>query len=322
VPPDNPGSLIDGAGGNRLSIGAIADSWLPGAGRPRVDPIRHGGTTQVFRASRGGRTVFVRLAEEPGESMAAEAWVHEELRRRGARVPEVVAVEPVDEQLGRGVLVLTEMPGRPLADVGASDPELVRRSVAAAGRDLAVIGQVTIAGFGFLERDRPLPLRGSLPDARALLIDPVAGMLERLAGRPLDRDLARRAAAAVDAQSSLLDGTPSRLAHGDFDPTHIYVDEGGYAGLIDFGEIRGAPPLYDVAHYAVHERRLQVPTLAALLDGYGEEEPLPDDHDRRIALQALAISLRLLEIVTARGKTAERRFLIDAVDRMSSRLAG
>jgi hypothetical protein len=82
------------------AVAMVADRWLGGAGAPCVEATQHGGTGDVFRVSRNGDTLYVRLAEDIGESMAVEAWVHEELRRRGAHVPNVVAVEPVSEPSG------------------------------------------------------------------------------------------------------------------------------------------------------------------------------------------------------------------------------
>ena len=38
------------------------------------------------------------------------------------------------------------------------------------------------------------------------------------------------------------------LAHGDFDATAIFYRDGRYSGLIDFGEIRGTEPLFDLGH--------------------------------------------------------------------------
>ena len=139
--------------------------------------------------------LFLRLAEEDGESMAAEAWVHGELRRLGASVPEVVAVDD-DRLLGRSFMVTTAMPGRP---VPPERPPAA--AVIAAGRDLALIGSIAVEGTGFVRRT------GAVPPLRG-------------------RD----------------GGGPAVLAHGDFDPTHVFAARGTYAGIIDFGEIRGAPP--------------------------------------------------------------------------------
>ena len=93
--------------------------------------------------------LFLRLAEEDGESMAAEAWVHGELRRLGASVPEVVAVDD-DRLLGRSFMVTTAMPGRP---VPPERPPAA--AVIAAGRDLALIGSIAVEGA-----EDPLPLLG------------------------------------------------------------------------------------------------------------------------------------------------------------------
>ena len=49
------------------------------------------------------------------------------------------------------------------------------------------------------------------------------------------------------------DDPPSRLAHGDFDATHIYQRDGLYTGVIDFGEMRGAEPHYDLAYFLVQD---------------------------------------------------------------------
>jgi hypothetical protein len=43
----------------------------------------------------------------------------------------------------------------------------------------------------------------------------------------------------MDRHVSWIDVDRAHLAHGDFDMTHIYQEDGRYTGIIDFGEIRG-----------------------------------------------------------------------------------
>ena len=238
------------------AIREVAGRLLPGRGATVVGRMRSGGSTKVYRLRRGSHVLFLRFAEQDGESMAAEAWVHGELRRLGASVPEVVALED-DRLLGRSFMVTTAMPGVPV-----SPERPPAAAVIAAGRDLAVIGSIAVAGTGFVRRDRAVPpLRG--------------------------RD----------------GGGAAVLAHGDFDPTHVFAARGRYTGIIDFGEIRGAPALYDVAHWA-----LQAP-VDRLLAGYAEVTPLPADHERIVARLSIQIGNDVLSRIAGRGNVSHERVL-------------
>jgi aminoglycoside phosphotransferase (APT) family kinase protein len=228
-------------------VGRIADRWLPGTGKPSVQAMRHGGTSVVFRVARSDTVLYVRLAEDSGEEMAVEAAVHDRLRRCGVRLPEVVGVEPAQEPLGRGALVLSEMPGTPLTEARTDSPEALREVAAEAGRDLARIASVPVQGFGFISRDNYPPLAAPMPSAAELLLGPAMDALARLTPSSLDECLAHAAASLIADNSDLLDAADSRLAHGDLDATHVYTANGCYTGIIDFGEMRGAPTLYDAA---------------------------------------------------------------------------
>jgi aminoglycoside phosphotransferase (APT) family kinase protein len=224
--------------------------------------MRTGGSTEVFRLRRGDHVLYLRFAEQDGESMAPEAWVHGELLRLGASVPEVVALED-DRRLGRSFMVTTAMPGRPSAQGRPS-----RDVVVAAGRDLARIGSITVAGAGFVRRD------GAVPPLRG-------------------RD----------------GGAPMVLAHGDFDPTHVFVARGRYTGVIDFGEIRGAPALYDAAHWALYA------PAEPLLAGYGELVPLPDGYEHTVARLSIEIGNEILDRIAGRGNATYERVLRAGIDR-------
>jgi Ser/Thr protein kinase RdoA (MazF antagonist) len=284
-----------------LELARIADHCLPGTGAPRLEQLRHRGTTEVYRITRAGRTLYARVAEEAGEEMTVEAAVHVELRRRGARVPEVVALEPAANSIGRGVLVVTDMPGRPLTEAGDLAPGALQAVAIEAGYDLALINSVPVAGFGFVSRDRYPPLSATLETAEKLLLTPATEALELLRRSELDAPEADQIVSILAEGSSFLSNTPSQLAHGDFDPTHIYVDGGSYAGLIDFGEMRGAPPLYDAAFYALHEHQLKTETLPSLLEGYGETSRVSA---RQIASMAIMIGVQLLEVMLKRDARA------------------
>jgi Ser/Thr protein kinase RdoA (MazF antagonist) len=89
--------------------------------------------------------------------------------------------------------------------------------------------------------------------------------------------------------------TQAALAHGDFDVTPIFCTRGRYTGLIDFGEIRGTEPLFDLGHFLLHEREtLPVALLPALLRGYQRVRPLPADHAESIRRRAVLLGLRQL----------------------------
>ncbi len=277
------------------AVRALVARIFPGAARPVVERVAEGVSTHVYRIGRGGERFYLRVWPEPGESFAPEARVHALLWERGVRVPEVVYFEHDNALLRRSVLVTTAVAGNPVGRRG-SDRE-TRAILVAAGRELAVINSVPVAGFGWLRRDRAAApgLAAGHPTYRAFIREHLEADLALLsAGVPGDRRVAaiRELLARHDAW---LDAPPARLAHGDFDATHIYEQDGRYTGIIDFGEIRGGDPWYDLGHFRMHDgETLPAPTLPWLLEGYGAVAPLPADHARRIGFSSLLIAVRAL----------------------------
>lgn len=173
-----------------------------------------------------------------------------------------------------------------------------------AGRDLALLNAVPVAGFGWLRRDTVTGecLAGELETWATFVEEEVREAFD-LAGHllsPAERD----DIAALLALGDWLATKRAWLAHGDLDPCHIYVHQGGYAGLIDIGEMRGTDRCFDLGHVRVGEiERGGPPLLPGLLRGYQESTPLPEGSNRRIRLDALLIELRLLGRHALKGRT-------------------
>jgi aminoglycoside phosphotransferase (APT) family kinase protein len=172
-----------------------------------------------------------------------------------------------------------------------------REILAAAGRDLAVINSLAVEGFGWIKRDRgeTLHLEAQHPTYRDFIHEHLEQDLALLGDRvltPSEVALAREILAEYDPW---LDAEQAVLAHGDFDVTHIYQRDGQYSGIIDFGEIRGGDPWYDLGHFRMHDgETLPTPALPWLLEGYAAVRPLPADHARRISFASLLIAIRAL----------------------------
>jgi Ser/Thr protein kinase RdoA (MazF antagonist) len=252
-----------------------------------------GVAAQVYRVQAAGRVLYARIAEEDHEDLSVDAALLEHLRGEGLHVPPVVHVEPFDQALGRSVLIMDEIPGAPLAH--CRDQGAARRVARAAGRELAVLNGVRVRGFGWIRRRPPVwPLRATSQDyaefVASYLPDPWPGSLAALFS-----------ASELDRLWSLVDGERRRevgsawLAHGDFDTTPIFHVEGRYSGLIDFGEIRGTEPLFDLGHFLLHDReRTPIPLADDLLAGYGEVVALPAGHEELVRRSALLGGLRQL----------------------------
>lgn len=289
----------------RCIMARMPERWLDGSTRPpdeEVEPLRAlverlagrgfgierapgGMSTPVYRLLRDGEVLYLRMSEEHGGSMRAEAAAHDHLRAAGVAVPEVLAVGDAPE-IGRGVMLVREVPGEPLAGVVSIDRAPILR---AAGRDLARINAVAVEGFGWIRRDGPpWPLRGEDATYEAFVAGAspsVARVADRLSTQELRAFAARFAEATADHPAS-------RLAHGDFDATHIYQRDGRYTGVIDLGEMRGAEPHYDLAYLHVQDTAVEM--VGDLIAGYAEVTPVPVDLEDRIGRSAVVIVAKQL----------------------------
>ncbi|HEY7200645.1 MAG TPA: aminoglycoside phosphotransferase family protein [Candidatus Dormibacteraeota bacterium] len=253
-----------------------------------------GVSTQVYRLVRRSETFYLRVAEEADDNLETDAELHRRLHALGVRVPRVVFVEPFDAALGRSVLITTEVAGASLAET-ACPAAVARAVVEEAGEDLAVVNGVAVDGFGWVRRrGSGWPVQAEHAGYPAFLTSDLPadwpGPLDSLFSSPV-----------LDAIEAMLDHERARppamgrLAHGDLDTTAIFCSGGRYSGLIDFGEIRGAEPMFDLGHFELHDReRAPGGLLPALLRGYRRVTALPPDHRRSIRRSAVLLGLRQL----------------------------
>ena len=285
----------------RCIMARMPERWLDGSTRPpdeeaealralvarlagtgfAIERAPGGMSTPVYRLRRGEECLYLRMSEDPGVSMQAEAAVHEHLQAAGVSVPEVIAMDDAPE-IGRGVMLVREVPGEPLARVNGFDRGPILR---AAGHDLARINSIAVEGFGWIRRDEPVwPPRGEDATYEAFVHGgsvSIAVVADRLGTDEVRRALGEH------FDRARADDPPSRLAHGDFDATHIYAHDGGYSGVIDFGEIRGTEPHYDLAYFLVQDEPEAM--LGEVIAGYAEVTPVPADLAARIHRSAVVI---------------------------------
>jgi Ser/Thr protein kinase RdoA (MazF antagonist) len=262
-------------------------------------------STQVYRLERGSEVFFLRIGEEEQDNLETDAELHRRLHSMGVHVPTVIYVEPFNDALSRSVMITTEISGSSLDNISAV--EAAAGVARAAGRDLALLNQIPVRGFGFVLRRPPhWPLVAEFASYAEFVVSylphPWPGALahvftlaeiERFAGA-IDREWGRPLAEA-------------RLAHGDFDLTPIFQLEGSYRGIIDFGEIRGAEPSFDLGHFLLHDgESLPVPLFDHLAAGYEEiQSPLPPLTE--VQRSAILLGLRQLCRWLARGEPTTTR---------------
>lgn len=280
---------------DRAAIRAVADRVFSKHVDFTVTRVTEGVSTYVYRIERGVATFYLRVLPEAGVSFALEAETHRLLHERGVKVPEVVYVAQHDETLERSVMVTTAIAGSHIGHIPAH-PQL-RDILIEAGRDLAHINQIPVVGFGWITRDRPAicRLEAGHPTYRAFVAEYLDAALATLRRHLLDADESAAIRAILDRHDHWLESDDAWLAHGDFDATHIYQENGRYTGIIDFGEMRGGTHWYDLGHFRMHDGET-VPALILpwLLEGYRAVTPLPDDYERRISFASLLIAVRAL----------------------------
>jgi aminoglycoside phosphotransferase (APT) family kinase protein len=290
------------------AVRAVVDRVFGRSAVTGVERVTEGVSTYVYRIDRRTETFYLRVLPEAGASFAPEVAVHRLLLDRGVRVPTVVHYEHCNEALGCSVLVTGEIAGCHVGRraVDGATAAIVRE----AGRQLAVINSVPVAGFSWVRRDLGDVdrIEGEHATNRTFLTEYLDADLELLGSGALSRGQVDAIRSIVAERTTWLDGEQGWLAHGDFDATHIFQDDGRYSGIIDFGEIRGADPWYDLGHFRMHDGgTLPVSALDWLLEGYGEAADLPSDVYERICFASLLIAVRGLARRMQRHAGAVRR---------------
>jgi aminoglycoside phosphotransferase (APT) family kinase protein len=264
---------------------------MPDRGDLIVERAGEGQSTAVYRVRTNGELFYLRILPEVSAGFAPEAFVHSVLRAWRLHVPEVLYVEHFNALLQRSLMLTTAIAGQAIG-YGAR-PSATPQIVRCAGRELAHINSLPVRGFGWVQRATEVVagLSAEFPSLQEWLVQHFETPLALLDQAQVFS--ARNGQAIREAMREairLFEGEAAVLAHGDFDTTHIYHHQGRYTGIIDFGEIRGAPALYDIGHFWIENSDL----LPALLEGYTEVKALPPDHLRRIYLTGLLIAARRL----------------------------
>jgi aminoglycoside phosphotransferase (APT) family kinase protein len=312
-----------------------------GAGPILVHRVAEGVSTWVYRIRVRGATYYLRVLPEAGASFAPEVAIHQQLRRRQVKVPRVLHFEACYEPLQRSIMVVDEVPGRPVSASAHLEPPALHAILLEAGRDLAHLNAVPVTGFGWVTRTVPpngpmAPLASAavtasdaeaaggvcapLPTYRAFMLGQWEADLTFLAAAVLatqEVTLLERIRARYE---DWLETGQSRLAHGDFDTTAIYQEQGRYTGIIDFGEICGASRWYDLAHFRMRDGEyLPLPLLPALLQGYASTRSLPETIEQQIHFESLLVNVRAL--ARSLRKRPPNRYTHHQLDRLRADLA-
>lgn len=262
-----------------------------------VEWVAEGGSTFVYRIAFEGKTFYLRVWPEEGESFAPEVAIHAYLSQRQIKVPEVIYFEQRNDLLQRSIAVTTEIKGQPLSQSSTLPNGEREKVLEKAGRDLACINSVRIEGFGWVQRESPETkhLRAEWPTYRAFAFEYWEADLAYLVKSYLSTSEVEMLERVASQFSYYFNIEQGYLAHGDFDSTHIYQAHGCYTGIIDFGEIRGTDRWYDLAHFHLRDgQQLPYRLEAALVRGYGEIIPIPADYEQHIRFTSVLINVRAL----------------------------
>ncbi|CAG7645700.1 hypothetical protein PAESOLCIP111_05001 [Paenibacillus solanacearum] len=262
-----------------------------------VERVLHGVSTYVYRLEHKDSVMYLRILPEKDRSFGAEVQVHSALRELGVWVPEVMYYAPGQRIWDMSFMIVNEIAGANV--IGDCPPPAYEEILFEAGKQLALIHQVQVNGYSWVKRDSELhqgPLQGEQTSLHDYVNEGLEEKLALLSQHGFQREEVAAIRSIFHAGISLMEWHGSRLVHGDFDDDHIFAHQGIFTGIIDFGEIQGSSPLYDLGHYKLHDGqhhsgRKGFRSLAA---GYSEVSALSAEDQTEISLWAIWIGVRRL----------------------------
>src|SRR5215510_13015272 len=209
----------------------------------RILRLTSGGMNETYRvALPNDVAVVVRISRQPVPWFTDEAHVMAQARGLGVPTPEVLGVEQVDhdgELLSFSIQRL--LSGRSLDELAGELPaEDLERLVMDGGELLARVHSV-VPDVGIRHGLQP-------PDERSLARG--ARIVEQTLG-PSAASVVERGAAFLRRELAARPAPSLALAHSDWLPKHLLIDDGAIVGVIDWERAGPASPAFDLARWEV-----------------------------------------------------------------------
>lgn len=267
-----------------------------------VERVPRDWSTYVFCVKTRTEIFYIRFLPEDA-SFAAEVLVHNILLERGVVVPRVIAWEHRNEATGLSVMITGEIPGVSVENEWPT--ENAREILNQAGRQIALVNEVPVDGFSWIDRNSYYVLRGVEPSFNGFFNDGLAEGLDNLKEFEFSDMEIFRITELVETARRITSTENAVLVHGDFDSSHIFHDGYKYTGIIDFGEIRGCYRLLDLATCLMFDRYRRPLTYEYVLEGYREVTPLTDEDIYGIELFVLYMTTVGMRHKESRPRLAE-----------------
>nr|WP_279588874.1 aminoglycoside phosphotransferase family protein [Paenibacillus castaneae] len=263
-----------------------------------MERVLEGGSTYVYRFRSMTETFYARIMKEE-ESFAIEVKIHEMLIKSGVQVPKVVCFEHKNELLGLSFMIVEEIEGSCMESM--SEKKDFEHILHQAGKQIALVNQIKVDGFGWVNRKVHHDLIGESDSFRGFYDELITTVISGLPQSGFTDTEMKVINDSLEMVFSNMNDTDAYLVHGDFDLTHIFCNKGRYTGIIDFGEIMGNSRFYDLAHFRFHtDFPKGINGMDALLNGYREIYKLTEKDIFDIDLLALFFGVWKL------GKTLSR----------------
>lgn len=247
-----------------------------------VRRVPQGVSTYVYRAETDLGVVYLRFLPEDA-TFGAEVLAQKKLEELSVPVPKVLHYEAREPVTGRSLMITEKLGGEALSP--QASPEILRSVLRQAGRQLKKLHSVPVAGFGWVDRRFETELRGEHPDYPSYFNEFLENDLCALAAFLPKEDITRLRTLTEEARDTLA-ADRAVLVHGDFCMEHIFHEGGEFTGFIDFGEIRGSQPYFDLGTFTNSDETAGNAATRWLLEGYGEADL------RAVHLSALCFALR------------------------------
>lgn len=272
---------------------------------------REGGDSQVYQIVAGGETYYFRTGGARC-NYDVEYELLKRLKKLGLSVPEPVYANVDTTHYPLPFSILRQLPGEDLLAATNVD---VGKCVKEAGKELQKVHSLVFSGFGAMDAKlfrQSGKLVGSSSSWADLLMTSFMTKMEAV-NKKVEREkkegfknskLSREQIGKVLAIVGAVDEIRARikenwnlfeieqgyLLHGDLNLLHIFVQDGKFAGFIDFIKTFVGDPFYDMAYFSVMTNGEKY--YKELVDGSG--------------LDFNEVKFSLYRLVTAAGKIKTR----------------